>query len=1650
MFPKEGGSKRASGASTGTAYMPTVQLSSLARSNEFQVDRLEEEYYQRLHQEMTKETSGADGGEESAELMRIQRQELERKEQVIKKMQRDAAEDKKNLGRVARATAKELTEQVEANLLMLKHKILDVLGVYQPQNEPERLAQEGYAGMLSWGSGNPKKHSCSGLSPRRARVDALFSHCYEEISLRCAAMKTNYVSVDGYLGPGYKELFESQAKGSVEATKEADALRRELAGAEERLEKLAGTHDKILARTKKAQEQYCAELLLKSQRIHELEAKLAKVSSDKQVRSSVPKMTDFGVTDVEQEEEEEEEETESDVDEALEERLTGELKEVKRELALAYFQNSELEAEYQQARDQIRRMEEEFEKKWLIEEHGPEEEEAEENEEGEENSEHKSSAGGRSRASSRRTRASRTSSAIGRKNDVIENLNNEVTYLKELYDATSEQIQTLEEEKVELQENVDDLNAQVATLEVENETLKNAEPDILEPPPPPETETIMSQTTLTLDDVGDLYKQVELGEKSGEEGAQLRGINAELEEKIKSMQEEIEDWGVESCGLQQQIGELEKAAEAERTEFQTKLTASENEQDTLIKQIDSLNIEVSVLKDKNTVLREKVDHLTMMIDDSDDSEYSPLPPRPVDVEEVDAEPADEEGLEVGAPADLSVPEEPAAAEAASSRKASTSASQKAASRRTSAQSSAGAPLETEDEKAEAEAAEDLPMAEEPKALLAKKRSDSEAQERRQEEKIARMKEKNERNKSKKKKTQVTTKIMSVAAQSARQRVEDEIKALRERDAAMAAKVKTLDDAGERQRVTISNLRMALEDRRSNLRQLRVAQRELVKDFREFKHRHTHCQAAPEDGDPDSPINKRLQGLRGAAGKTSEEILKEAVVDIILKENASGVRQTPFDTLLFEALEQGLLPPYYLVEFLTDEQVAAINERAEVQHMESLLQTYEKKLVSFEADVEKAAAEAGGGGSPGCSANPAGAITGSLTRRVSETSDSLRSSPMMQSSPMMMMQPAAALPSSPDGKPASPLPPRDPAVAPLDRQVLDESAHSSSQSRLTGASVRTDPAGSPDAGPDGSYGTAGEVLRRTVSARDGPAGVARLRQTMSMRLGYGGVGADPANVTPMRKTLGAAAAAVLAAGAPSPQKALFPPTPRSKSGVSAPPAGSEPVLESEDGMSDAAAGVREPVGFVPGQNITVPKAVRADDTFVDCLLRTPLEDVLAAVPEFGFVLQNVQPATRDALARHWALGPQNTNPQLRQVVAACFQEISNIRAKRAVAKDPATGGMAAGAGGKRFFNAANAATAATRMSRAAKAAKAAPRHQGGSAGNAVRELRQEPAPDLSVTAKSAEPEPLPTLQIHPATAKAKPGLGPQQQLTKHTQDRLREIIAGEYHGQQAAVEYLDLIELVSLLRIDIEQLIKLEDDFDYFTESLKDCNAEEAAKLSHHIAAERRVLREKFGVFRAMETYTVLALHKLNRRKENILRAREDSLSKVLEEVGHIAVTHPKESKQLLTLAKLFGRTVPGPDDPVAAAEPLISIPVTPPPKAPSVGAITPASTVRPSLDDLSAATPQSLIKANGLHDVTGVVQILTPAKGGALLGPLRNQPPRAAVRAAVEAKPYLLQRAATPEITSALTCGNVRPAARPATAIGGGGARREKKREMYV
>lgn len=128
----------------------------------------------------------------------------------------------------------------------------------------------------------------------------------------------------------------------------------------------------------------------------------------------------------------------------------------------------------------------------------------------------------------------------------------------------------------------------------------------------------------------------------------------------------------------------------------------------------------------------------------------------------------------------------------------------------------------------------------------------------------------------------------------------------------------------------------------------------------------------------------------------------------------------------------------------------------------------------------------------------------------------------------------------------------------------------------------------------------------------------------------------------------------------------------------------------------------------------------------------------------------------------------------------------------------------------------------------------------------------------------------------------------------------------FPGLEFAEEYFDMFQTHAGMRRQLANLVTL-------------CAKEAAldAEIAAPVLAARRsrqpdpevparlkdVLHDKFLVFRSLEAHASTFLQRLHRKKDDIMRHRQEDLERVLGTLRNISVTHPKEAAQLTRVAK---------------------------------------------------------------------------------------------------------------------------------------------------
>ena len=113
----------------------------------------------------------------------------------------------------------------------------------------------------------------------------------------------------------------------------------------------------------------------------------------------------------------------------------------------------------------------------------------------------------------------------------------------------------------------------------------------------------------------------------------------------------------------------------------------------------------------------------------------------------------------------------------------------------------------------------------------------------------------------------------------------------------------------------------------------------------------------------------------------------------------------------------------------------------------------------------------------------------------------------------------------------------------------------------------------------------------------------------------------------------------------------------------------------------------------------------------------------------------------------------------------------------------------------------------------------------------------------------------------------------------------------FPGVEVAMEYFDLFETFVAIRRQLTQLVLV-------------CGREiDQRSLPDSTEMMKVILHEKFTIFRAIETHGGALVTKLHKKKEDIMRRREEEIEKVLSTLQCMSVTHPKEAAKLTRIAR---------------------------------------------------------------------------------------------------------------------------------------------------
>ncbi|KAJ9473774.1 hypothetical protein DIPPA_17058 [Diplonema papillatum] len=692
------------------------------------------------------------------------------------------------------------------------------------------------------------------------------------------------------------------------------------------------------------------------------------------------------------------------------------------------------------------------------------------------------------------------------------------------------------------------------------------------------------------------------------------------------------------------------------------------------------------------------------------------------------------------------------------------------------------------------------------------------------------------------------------------------------------------------RISREHLRMALEDTRSNMTVLRNAQAALIADYRLFKQKHRHCPTA--DDDPNDSIDAVISGVKGVSGESTLDVLRKLVTDDILVRNLHEDEAAPLDLLVAQELAAGRLPVEYLIHFLTEEQLAALNGLAVDRFLspddisDHFLKMSEPLLnyaaESLEVGSERLQQEAHES-EVGVGAHSTSQV--SAYRRLSNVSNRM---------------------------------PRE--------GTGDGAASTDAQSQGTNSTAPSAMNLHKSRGEDPCEGHEDANSRRTSRALDGitlgplQQSEKALETEKSQVHNHFDSSEKSQDYKAIQPTTRMGSAATLQIDV---QQADLDDEHRSNSETSCaqcPP--SEEMVQKTTDPAQTISSKYVKSGPAPsfirtiradadnhGQvrasrfaEIPVPQSITND--FVSSMLTMPLNEVETRIPRFGSMLSQLPKDAYQTISQHWGLSPKKGVPErLQETVRTCLSDIATFDAERVSRNARQLSGVNVEHLSSTGIASLKHKLIVAKNLRTPRAAALAatpsdPRHNSETAlaGGAYENN------DANVVSDDGEDGyPIPKLDLgsNPASV-----LSGRIEVDTAKSARVRQIVSHDLQGKGDAVEYIDLLELAVLFKLEVDGLIDAHSQYSAYTKALS-AHPRLAIddKQAIGLKAVRRFLLYKFCAYRTLEAFGGMAMAKLKRRKDNIMRENEEHLSKVLEALRHLSITHPKEAKHLLKMAR---------------------------------------------------------------------------------------------------------------------------------------------------
>eukprot|EP01065_Artemidia_motanka_P044121 TRINITY_DN6231_c1_g1_i1.p1 TRINITY_DN6231_c1_g1~~TRINITY_DN6231_c1_g1_i1.p1 ORF type:complete len:1750 (+),score=551.35 TRINITY_DN6231_c1_g1_i1:49-5298(+) len=1555
--------------------VPALQFSSVQREDEFRVEQMSDEYYKLCMEKDLK----LDTQDDSENMLRVQQQEIAQKDMEIKRL-RSLLVEREAAGRKdAVAAVRELLRHINCNLEAARLRICEMLDMYISREERE--AAQAAAAKVSWFCGKAiqctEQEENGSFRRRLDEIDLMFRFFFEEVHMRWSASRSNYILIGGVPGADYRMLWQKQ-RGQISALNEA--LRTAAVQVDADAAKLKTANGSlVLAKDRQSQmrQQYITELLIKTEKIHELEAKLAALVGPGFQKAAGVQLIDFADSVVAQEKEEKEEE--EDEEELARKRNEKERDELRKQLLQKSQQVSVLEHQLRNTMSIVEDLRAELTKKWYADEDADMSTQTPTPREPVTPPDRRVSAGKDEPvdplAQPREPLARMPSRTPPPDDQRPPSFSPHEGQNVEVWCDESGENRWVTAVIVSLPEPGED----EFSIAFEDRPTDYWQVDLSLLRPIPDAAASSSQGSFG-QPFGAAKPADDMSDRSATETSKrkpsARASNASM---ASDMVIEVENpKGMKTSGVQHRKSvRTDGRRGSTRIPRQTSMTASEIEEEkSLVRQLQEA---LADAEERVAVLEKDLALKSQALAELEAEKNAHQQRRKMSTrgsvmlgvgggrrgahEEIEELTEDNMRLRKEL---AELRGELARLEDAGSR--ATADAMKARDGELEEAVRKIQQLEAVNEefrhlnnilRDQLLTAEERATSAEDEAqrwLGAGQTAAAEAAVAVHETAIA---------------SKFLTKWQATESKGVVEKLQEERKQL-------------VEDAKKARRRT-EHMRMVLEDSRSNIMRLRAAQRSLIADFRAFKERHRDCTIG--EPDPDSGIDARLRGQRGAAGESTMDILRRIVLEDLLVRNRLGDSELPIIALVTEALERGKLPAEYLLHFLTSDQLQILHEEA--------VQIAPEMFMSGEGAVSDASAEAAAHllvqrDQEWDMRRAAAPATGD------EEVQQLREELRMLKETLGEVQRNASAPIGRGGSKrdsntahdllvqlgcADPFGPRQCTESGL----LDIAATMSSPhvvqlvqpepaQRAGSGSPSTAPAPSPPTMP-GSEPASVPPPAPSAPTPPAPSIAEILGSRVQAAAGKMLAGTYEAAVQDAAPTAAVVAALAVAACVPQP---------------------------------DAEAADQPPA---PAEQQTPTLPSKKSPGIVDELLKMPLDDVLGAAPNFLALFRSLPGIAQAGVRKQWAVGAAAPSSLLRDAVAASIEEgiiptepdeadaadtkpVGRQRASTlrrsgsrgrqsqaevsgtppvdisAVTAATSAGDFAAGIspsqlstdGGSPQVADASVSGVAGQVSHGFVTPPAQPRSTGWPMRSApVTGPVKKPTPQqrlaaatsrligiesLRATLTRGAEAPVPLRQRAPSsteltalpsgagawsdelvmtgTTPGGPAEEPREPRPVHIPNRplnavagievsakrrmqLEEILLDTFDGIECAHEYLDIFELFALIKIELLDLLSLQAQLTDYNAVVARQTSQTATQAAAELEQDRKVLLGKFKIFRALETYTSLILLKMRRRKESLLRTREEVLTKVLQALGHVAQTHPKEARELLCVAQRHGR-----------------------------------------------------------------------------------------------------------------------------------------------